>query len=70
MQFPGRIEQLGDGRWRAWSSGSSAGEVEVTAGDQDEAIAKLKREIRYRIELCPCTGVDDEFVELEIERGG
>jgi hypothetical protein len=27
---------------------------------------KLRDEIRYRIELCPCTGVEDDFVQLEV----
>jgi len=45
-----------------WSRGGSA----------DEALAKLRDEIRYRIEYCPCSGVADDFVELEPvpERGG
>ena len=33
------------------------------------ALDRLRSEIRYRIELCPCTGVDDDFVELEVEDG-
>ncbi len=35
---------------------------------EDEALAKLRAEIRYRIELCPCTGVGDEYVQLDVER--
>ncbi len=30
------------------------------------ALDRLRHEIRYRIELCPCTGVDDDFVELQV----
>lgn len=30
------------------------------------ALERLRGEIRYRIELCPCSGVDDDFVELEV----
>jgi len=30
------------------------------------ALELLRSEIRYRIEWCPCTGVDDDFVELEL----
>ena len=32
------------------------------------ALEQLRGEIRYRIELCPCTGVDDDYVELEVEQ--
>jgi hypothetical protein len=38
------------------------------AATEAEALEKIKQEIRYRIEWCPCTGVDDEYVQLEIER--
>jgi predicted RNase H-like HicB family nuclease len=33
------------------------------------ALDALREEIRYRLELCPCTGVSDDFVELEVVPG-
>jgi hypothetical protein len=33
-----------------------------------EALARIREEIRYRIEWCPCTGVTDDYVLLEVER--
>ena len=30
------------------------------------ALDALREEIRYRLELCPCTTVDDSFVELNV----
>jgi hypothetical protein len=33
------------------------------------ALDALRDEIRYRLELCPCTSVDDDFVTLEIKSG-
>ena len=33
------------------------------------ALDALRQEIRYRLELCPCTTVDDAFVELDITGG-
>jgi hypothetical protein len=33
------------------------------------ALDALREEIRYRLELCPCTGVSDEFVELDVISG-
>jgi len=30
------------------------------------ALDALRDEIRYRLELCPCTTVDDDFVELNV----
>ncbi len=36
------------------------------AADREQALARLRDEIRYRIEYCPCTGVADDFVQLEV----
>ena len=30
------------------------------------ALDSLRDEIRYRLELCPCTTVNDDFVELNV----
>ncbi len=40
----------------------------VRAATEEAALEKIRSEIRYRIELCPCTGVGDDYVQLEIER--
>ena len=42
------------------------GSVETVASNRDEAARKLRAEIRYRLELCPCSGVGEDYVELEI----
>ncbi|MGZ4986508.1 MAG: type II toxin-antitoxin system HicB family antitoxin [Limisphaerales bacterium] len=31
-----------------------------------DALDEIREEIRYRMELCPCTTVNDQFVELDI----
>ena len=38
------------------------------APSEEAALEKIGTEIRYRIELCPCTGVGDDYVRLEVER--
>lgn len=30
------------------------------------ALDSLRAEIRYRLELCPCSGVGEDYVELEV----
>jgi hypothetical protein len=30
------------------------------------ALDQIREEIRYRMELCPCTTVNDQFVELDV----
>lgn len=42
------------------------GTVDATAGSREEALAKLRAEIRYRVELCPCSAVPEGYVELEV----
>lgn len=32
------------------------------------ALDALRDEIRYRIEMCPCTSVDDDFVQLDVSQ--
>jgi hypothetical protein len=55
----------------------SGGEVLVTCQypvcmsrgrSEAEALEKIRAEIRYRIEWCPCTGVGDDYVQLQVER--
>jgi hypothetical protein len=66
MKFPCTIEHLADGRCRARHTAPALGTVEVTAGSRDEALARLRSELRYRVEWCPCSGVTDDYVEVEV----
>ncbi len=65
MKFPCTLQRLG-GTWLARHTGPAIGTVEVTAASRAEVLAKLRRELRYRVELCPCSGVPDDYVELEV----
>ena len=67
MKFPCTLKKLIDGDWQARAIGSNVGNVEVIARSRELAVEQLKAEIRYRLEWCPCSGVADEFVELEIK---
>jgi hypothetical protein len=63
-KYAARLGHDLDGSWLAsalelpncWSRGRT----------REEALGKLRDEIRYRIELCPCTGVADDFVEVVV----
>jgi hypothetical protein len=68
MKFAATLEHRVDGRWLARHAGSSLGTVEVTAPTRDEAIAKLRNELQYRIELCPCSGVSGDRAEVVVEK--
>ncbi|HKA89747.1 MAG TPA: hypothetical protein VKE22_18925 [Haliangiales bacterium] len=64
--FRVRVVRHRDGDWVA-TCGSPA--CLSRAGSEAEALEKLRAEIRYRVEYCPCTGVGDDYVQLEVERG-
>ena len=71
MKFTCTLTHLANGKWLARHTGSSLGRVEVTAPTREEVLAKMRNELRYRSEYCPCTGVTDDFVELQVrEEGG
>lgn len=66
MQFPCRVEHQPDGTWRVRYQGTDVGPFAVTAADRRQALEKMRRELRYRLEYCPCTGelYDDVAIEL------
>jgi hypothetical protein len=66
MRFPCTIQRLATGRWSAAHDSRDVGPVAVHGASRDEAIEKLKGEIRYRLELCPCTGETWQHIEVEI----
>jgi hypothetical protein len=63
MRFAVRVEKRA-GEFVATSLGEPR--CSVRGASRSDALDKLRREIRYRIELCPCTGVEDDFVELVV----
>lgn len=70
MRFNCSIQQRGD-QWAVRHAGSDLGDVEVTAPTRDEALDKMRNELRYRLELCPCTGEVYQHVNIElVEQSG
>jgi hypothetical protein len=71
MKLTCTLSHLPNGKWLARHTGSSMGQVEVTARTREEALTKLRNELQFRIELCPCSGVSGPTVELQVlEEGG
>ena len=71
MRLTCTVSHLANGKWVARHTGSSTGQVEVTALTRDEALTKMRDELQYRIELCPCSGASGPTVELQVrEEGG
>ena len=65
MKLKCTIAQRRDGHWVIRHSGADAGEVEVTAAFRDEALGKMRDELRYRLEFCAC--VANRYEDLQIE---
>jgi hypothetical protein len=66
MRYRCTSRRLPDGRWSLEYAGRDAGAVRVTAATRHEAIDKMRGELRYRLELCPCTGESYQHLEVEV----
>jgi hypothetical protein len=60
-----------NGTWVVRHSSSALGTVELSAPSREEALTKMRNELQYRSEWCPCSGVSVDTVELLVrEEGG
>ena len=71
MKLTCTLSRRADGTWLARHAGASTGRVEVTAPTREQVLAKMRDELQYRIEWCPCSGAWGDAVELRVqeERG-
>lgn len=67
MRFRVTVKKLIDGKVHARSLGTVAGDVSVIGDSREEALERIRNEIRYRIELCPCSTVAEDYVELDAQ---
>jgi hypothetical protein len=71
MRAPCSVRRTRDGAWVARHSSPTLGTVEVSALTREEALTKMRDELQYRSEWCPCSGVSGDTVELQVrEEGG
>jgi hypothetical protein len=66
VKFSCQLQQK-EGVWVAEHRGKDIGPVHVTAPSRAEALRKLEEEIRYWLEMCPCTGQAFRNVEIELQ---
>lgn len=66
MRIECKISQLNGNEWQARHESKNIGAVEARAATREEAIEKIRNEIRYRLELCPCTGESYQHIDLQI----
>ncbi len=66
MKAPCTLSRSPSGAWLVRHSSAALGTVEVSAASREEALAKMRDELQYRIEWCPCSGVSGDTVELQV----
>jgi len=54
------------GQWRARHTSTELGDADIIGSTREEALTKLQRELQFRIEWCPCSGVSGDTVELDV----
>ena len=54
-----------NGTWTAEHASPNVGPVSVTAPTRGEALRKIEAEIRYWLEMCPCTGQTYQHIDIE-----
>ena len=69
MKFACQLQQQTPGTWNVRYEGADLGSVEVTAASREEALTKMRDELRFRLEYCPCSGEMYRDVEIEIGSG-
>lgn len=66
MQAYCSLQRLDDGHWQISHSSSTLGDVDLTDDSREKAISRMQRELQYRLELCPCSGVSAGTVEIRL----
>lgn len=67
MKVPCTLSRMRNGMWSVRHSSSALGTVEVSGSSREEAVTKMRNELQYRIELCPCSGVSGDTVVLQLK---
>ena len=66
MKAPCTTTCLPNGTWVVRHTSPALGTVEVSANARENALTKMRNELQYRIELCPCSGVSGDTVVLQV----
>jgi hypothetical protein len=67
MKAPCTLTHLRNGIWLVHHTSPALGTVGVSANAREEALTKMRNELQYRLELCPCSGVPRDTVVLDLE---
>ncbi|HTL55777.1 MAG TPA: hypothetical protein VL361_08860 [Candidatus Limnocylindrales bacterium] len=69
MKFVCRLSET-DGAWTAEHRSKDIGPIRVSAATRSEVVCKIEEEIRYWLEMCPCSGEAYRDINLEIVEKG
>jgi len=69
MKFLCRISEK-DGAWTVRYAGPDIGPICVTGSTRDDALRKIEEEIRYWLEMCPCSGETYRNLAIEVVESG
>ena len=58
-----------DGQWQARCEAGPLGPVSRQAETSEQAIERLRCEIHYQLEWCPCSSLNREHLHLDIDDG-
>lgn len=65
MEYLARVEETEDGDYLA---SCSEPRVQARGLSPTNALDRLRAELRYWVELCPCSGVDDDDIRIALDR--
>ena len=68
MRYRVTVKRLLDGPFYARCDVGPNGLVERLGGTEEEAVERVRKEIEFELEWCPCTGAARELVEIEVVR--
>jgi hypothetical protein len=60
------LSRTPNGLWTVRHSSADLGTVQVSAASREEALTKMRNELQYRFELCPCSGAVLGQIELQV----
>jgi hypothetical protein len=66
MTFACTIRQLGENSWLIQHASPAIGSVKLMATTREQALEKMRSELRYRLELCPCSGETYQHVQIAL----
>ncbi len=62
------LTQPRPGVWLVHHTSPALETLEVTAASREEALTKMRDELQYRLELCPCSGASGDTVVLQVRQ--